>query len=56
MHYFKTKIMRKFVSISFFLFLFVNVLAQQVKFENPKFVTSIEGIKEFSLSNGLQVL
>jgi zinc protease len=56
MHYFKTKIMRKFVSVSFLLFLFVNVLAQEVKLENPKFVSSIEGIKEFSLSNGLQVL
>ncbi|MEN2434485.1 pitrilysin family protein [Weeksellaceae bacterium A-14] len=39
-----------------FMFCLLTLMAWAQKTEMPKFVTSIEGIKEYSLANGLQIL
>lgn len=39
-----------------YLFIATYIYGQEIKPEVPKFVKSVEGIKEYSLSNGLQVL
>jgi zinc protease len=48
--------MKKITSLSFFVFLVQAAFAQQPVAPAPVFVTSIEGVQEYRLSNGLQVL
>src|ERR1700761_9594280 len=48
--------MRKITTLSLLVFLAQAAFAQQAAAPAPLFVTSIEGIQEYRLSNGLQVL
>ena len=48
--------MRKFTTLSLFAFVAQVAFAQQAAVPAPAFVTSIEGIQEYRLPNGLQIL
>ncbi len=48
--------MKKFTTLSLFAFVVQVAFAQQTAAPAPVFVTSIEGVQEYRLSNGLQVL
>ncbi len=45
----------KLLSIMLFFFIGIDTIQAQKK-ESPKFVGNIEGIKEYSLSNGMKIL
>jgi hypothetical protein len=48
--------MKKFTTLSLFSFVAQMAFAQQTAAPAPAFVTSIEGVQEYRLPNGLQVL